>query len=67
MTERAADEAAVDAVLSASRSLIADVLRVLPADEQRDVARALAAFAAAGEVPDSRWPPAPLDDGRRLA
>ncbi len=59
MTERAADEAAVDAVLSASRSLIAD--------EQRDIARALAAFAAAGEVPESRWPPAPLDDGRQLA
>lgn len=59
----AAGRQAVDQATARRRELIADVLRRLPADRQRDVARSLAAFAdAAGEVPDSQWPPAPADD-----
>jgi DNA-binding MarR family transcriptional regulator len=59
----AAGRQVVDQATARRRELIADVLRKLPADQQRDAARALAAFAAAaGEVPDSQWPPAPLDD-----
>ena len=58
----------VDQATARRRELIADVLRTMPADQQRDIARALAAFAdAAGEVPDSRWPPVLRDDGRQLA
>jgi len=42
------------------RALIADILRRLPAARQHAVAGALAAFAeAAGEIPDSQWPPEP--------
>lgn len=53
----------VDQATARRRELIADVLRLLPPDQQRDVARSLAAFAAAaGEVPDSQWPPAQVDD-----
>ena len=60
----AAGRDVVDQAMARRRELIADVLRMLPADQQREVARALAAFAAAaGEVPDSQWPPAPLGDG----
>jgi DNA-binding MarR family transcriptional regulator len=59
----AAGREVVDQATARRRELIADVLRKLPADQQREVARALAAFAAAaGEVPDSQWPPAPVDD-----
>jgi hypothetical protein len=48
-----ADPAVLDAVLTASRSLIAVATRSLDA-------AALAAFAdAAGEIPDHRWPPGP--------
>jgi DNA-binding MarR family transcriptional regulator len=50
----AAGRQVVDQATARRRELIADVLRLLPAGQQRDVARALAAFAAAaGEVPDS--------------
>jgi len=67
--EAGADEAAVDAVVTASRSLIAVATRSLgaAAEEttiaqyrtQEAVARALRAFAdAAGEIPDSKWPAA---------
>src|SRR5512146_767844 len=53
----------VDQATARRRELIADVLRLLPPDQQRDVARSLAAFAAAaGGVPDSQWPPAQVDD-----
>jgi DNA-binding MarR family transcriptional regulator len=58
----AAGRQVVDQATARRRELIADVLRLLPAGQQRDVARALAAFAAAGEVPDSQWPPALADD-----
>jgi DNA-binding MarR family transcriptional regulator len=64
----AAGRDVVDQATARRRDLIADVLRVLPVDQQREIARALAAFAAAaGEIPDSRWPPAQRDDGRQLA
>jgi DNA-binding MarR family transcriptional regulator len=54
----------VDQATARRRALIADVLARLPADTQRSVAEALAAFAdAAGEVPDSQWPsPGPADE-----
>jgi DNA-binding MarR family transcriptional regulator len=60
----AAGRDVVDQATARRRELIAGILAAMPPAEQRDVARALAAFAAAaGEVPDSQWPPAPLDDG----
>lgn len=60
----AAGRDVVDQATARRRELIADVLRTLPADQQRDIARAFAAFAAAaGEIPDSRWPAAPPDEG----
>ncbi len=59
----AAGRQVVDQATARRRELIADVLRNLPAAQQVDVARALEAFAAAaGELPDSQWPPAPADD-----
>lgn len=49
----------VDEATSRRRALIAGILARLPVPAQRAVARALREFAdAAGEVPDSRWPPA---------
>jgi DNA-binding MarR family transcriptional regulator len=54
----AAGREVVDQATTRRRALIAGILRNLPADQQMDVARALAAFAAAaGEVPDRDWPP----------
>ena len=59
----AAGRDVVDQATVRRRELIAGILAALPPAEQREVARALAAFAAAaGEVPDSQWPPAPPDD-----
>ena len=59
----AAGRDVVDQATARRRELIAGILAAMPPSEQRDVARALAAFAAAaGEVPDSQWPPAPPDD-----
>ncbi len=59
----AAGREVVDQATARRRDLIADILRRLPLSQQRDIARALAAFAAAaGEVPDSQWPSAPADD-----
>jgi DNA-binding MarR family transcriptional regulator len=53
----------VDQATARRRELIAGILAAMPAAEQREVARALAAFAAAaGEVPDSQWPAVPPDD-----
>jgi DNA-binding MarR family transcriptional regulator len=62
----AAGRQVVDQATARRRALIEDILAKLPADAQRAVAGALAAFAdAAGEVPDSRWPPGPAgDEGR---
>jgi DNA-binding MarR family transcriptional regulator len=52
----------VDQATARRRALIAEVLAGLPAWRQRAVAEALRAFAtAAGEIPDSQWPPAPAD------
>jgi hypothetical protein len=48
----------VDQATARRRVLIEDILARLPVDTRRAVAGALAAFAdAAGEVPDSQWPP----------
>ncbi|HEY7261749.1 MAG TPA: MarR family winged helix-turn-helix transcriptional regulator [Trebonia sp.] len=59
----AAGRAVVDQATARRRALIAEILHKLPLRQQREVARALMAFAdAAGEVPDSQWPPAPADD-----
>ena len=60
----AAGRGVVDQATARRRALIADILARLPADAQRAVAGALAAFAdAAGEVPDSQWPsPGPADE-----
>ena len=59
----AAGRDVVDQATARRRELIAGILAAMPPSEQREVARALAAFAAAaGEVPDSQWPPAQPDD-----
>lgn len=48
----------VDQATSRRRELIAGILRRLPAARQMAVADALREFAAAaGEIPDSQWPP----------
>jgi DNA-binding MarR family transcriptional regulator len=48
----------VDQATARRRELLAEILGRLPALEQAAVASALRAFAAAaGEVPDSHWPP----------
>jgi DNA-binding MarR family transcriptional regulator len=60
----AAGRRVVDQATARRRALIEDILAKLPAGTQRAVAGALAAFAdAAGEVPDSRWPPGPAGEG----
>jgi hypothetical protein len=52
-----AGRAVVDQATTRRRALIAEILTVLPPDQQRDIAVALRTFAqAAGEVPDSDWP-----------
>lgn len=49
----------VDHATGRRRELIAGILASLPPGGQREVAAALRAFAeAAGEIPDSDWPPA---------
>jgi len=54
----AAGRLVVDQATARRRALIEDILAKLPAGTQRAAAAALAAFAAAaGEVPDSQWPP----------
>jgi DNA-binding MarR family transcriptional regulator len=62
----AAGRLVVDQATARRRALIGDILARLPADTQRAVAGALAAFAdAAGEVPDSQWPsPGPAKEPR---
>ena len=50
----------VDQATSRRRELIAGILAALPAEQQQEVAAALRTFAdAAGEIPDSDWPPVP--------
>jgi predicted metal-dependent hydrolase len=57
----------VDEATTRRRALLAEILGRLPAREQAAVAAALEAFAAAaGEIPDSKWPaeaPAASPDG----
>jgi DNA-binding MarR family transcriptional regulator len=54
----AAGRAVVDQATARRRELITEILTALPPHQQQDVAAALRAFAAAaGEVPDSDWPP----------
>jgi DNA-binding MarR family transcriptional regulator len=54
----AAGRLVVDQATAGRRALIEEILAALPEDVQRAVAEALRAFAeAAGEVPDSQWPP----------
>ena len=54
----AAGRQVVDTATARRRELIAGILGRLPAARQSAVASALAAFAAAaGEIPDSQWPP----------
>ena len=56
----AAGRLVVDEATARRRELIAGILGRLPASQQSAVAGALAAFAAAaGEIPDSLWPPEP--------
>lgn len=56
----AAGRQVVDEATARRRVLIEDILARLPAGEQRAIAAAFAAFAAAaGEVPEDLWPPAP--------
>jgi len=58
----AAGRQVVDQATVRRRELIEDILRRLPAGQRQAVAQALAAFAdAAGEIPDSQWPPDPAD------
>jgi DNA-binding MarR family transcriptional regulator len=50
----------VDEATVRRRVLIEDILAKMPAEQQRAVAAAFGAFAAAaGEIPDRLWPPAP--------
>jgi DNA-binding MarR family transcriptional regulator len=59
----AAGRQVVDQATARRRVLVADILRRLPARRQREVAEALRLFAdAAGEIPDSQWPPGPADE-----
>ena len=54
----AAGRLVVDEATVRRRVLIEDILARMPADQQRAVATAFAAFAAAaGEVPEHLWPP----------
>jgi DNA-binding MarR family transcriptional regulator len=58
----AAGRLVVDQATTRRQELIAGILQRLPAGQQRAVADALSAFgAAAGEVPDSQWPPQPAE------
>jgi hypothetical protein len=61
----AAGRLVVDQATARRRALIAEILAKLPAHAQQGAAEALAAFAAAaGEVPDSQWPPpGPAEEG----
>lgn len=59
----AAGRQVVDQATARRRELIASILGVLPPGRQRAVADALAVFsAAAGEIPDAKWPRGPVDE-----
>jgi DNA-binding MarR family transcriptional regulator len=59
----AAGRVVVDQATERRRALIAGILTRLPARQQAAVADALRVFAAAaGEIPDSEWPPAPAGE-----
>ena len=54
----AAGRMVVDQATARRRALIEEILATLPEEAQRGIAKALQTFAdAAGEVPDSQWPP----------
>ncbi len=58
----AAGRQVVDSATARRRELLAGILEHLPAGQQRAVADALSIFAAAaGEIPDSQWPPQPAE------
>jgi DNA-binding MarR family transcriptional regulator len=58
----AAGRQVVDQATARRRTLIAEILGKLPVGQQQAVAAALRAFAdAAGELPDSQWPPDAAD------
>jgi DNA-binding MarR family transcriptional regulator len=60
----AAGREVVDEATGRRRTLIAEILARLPERRQAEVAEALRAFtAAAGEIPDSQWPPLPEEAG----
>jgi len=63
----AAGRLVVDQATARRRALIEEILGTLPGDVQRAAAEALRAFAdAAGEVPDSQWPPpGPAEEAAR--
>ena len=59
----AAGRQVVDEATARRRVLIEDILARLPAQQQREIAAAFEAFAAAaGEVPEHLWPPAPAPE-----
>jgi DNA-binding MarR family transcriptional regulator len=59
----AAGRQVVDQATARRRVLVAGILAKLPAAEQRAVAAAFRSFAeAAGEIPESMWPPVPADE-----
>jgi DNA-binding MarR family transcriptional regulator len=56
----AAGRQVVDEATARRRVIVTGILANLPAQEQQEVAAAFALFAAAaGEIPDHLWPPAP--------
>ena len=59
----AAGRQVVDEATARRRVLIEDILARLPAPQQREIAAAFEAFAAAaGEVPEHLWPPPPAPE-----
>lgn len=64
----AAGRQVVDEATARRRVLVAGILARLPASDQRAIAAAFASFAAAaGEVPDSLWPPVTPEEPLRGA
>jgi DNA-binding MarR family transcriptional regulator len=63
----AAGRLVVDWATARRRALIEKILATLPEDARRAIAEALRAFSdAAGEVPDSQWPPpGPAEEAAR--
>jgi DNA-binding MarR family transcriptional regulator len=58
----AAGRQVVDDATTRRRALIAGIMGRLPGEQQQAVAAAMALFAAAaGEIPDSQWPPVPAE------